>query len=171
VIVHSIFLKEIEMTKVWLLTGASRGLGRAIAETVLAAGDCLVAGARDPRALNDLASRYPETLRTVALDVNDPAAAEVSVQVALDTWGRLDVLVNNAGYGHLAPFEQMSAEDFRGQIETNLFGVVNLTRATVPVMRRQRSGHIFQVSSRLPNGPWAVSPKYSCRNWRRSGCM
>ena len=135
------------MTKVWLLTGASRGLGRAIAETVLAAGDRLVAGARDSRTLDDLAKRYPETLRTVALDVNDPVAAEAAVQTALDTWGRLDVVVNNAGFGHIVPFELMSAEAFREQIETNLFGVVNLTRAAVPVMRRQRSGHIFQVSS------------------------
>lgn len=135
------------MTRVWLLTGASRGLGRAIAETVLEAGDRLLAGARDPRTLDDLADRYPDTLRSVALDVNDPSAGEAAVQAALDAWGRLDVLVNNAGYGHLMPFEQMPAEDFRAQVETNFFGVVNLTRAAVPVMRRQRSGHIFQVSS------------------------
>jgi NAD(P)-dependent dehydrogenase (short-subunit alcohol dehydrogenase family) len=135
------------MTRVWFLTGASRGLGRAIAEAVLEAGDRLLAGARDPRTLADLATRYPETLRLAALDVNDPAAGEAAVQAALDAWGRLDVLVNNAGYGHLVPFEQMGAEEFRAQVETNFFGVVNLTRAVVPVMRRQRSGHIFQVSS------------------------
>jgi NAD(P)-dependent dehydrogenase (short-subunit alcohol dehydrogenase family) len=135
------------MTRVWLLTGASRGLGRAIAETVLAAGNRLLAGARDPRDLADLATRYPETLRIATLDVTDPAAGEAAVQAALDAWGRLDVLVNNAGYGHLVPFEQMGDDDFRAQVETNFFGVVNLTRAAVPVMRRQRSGHIFQVSS------------------------
>jgi NAD(P)-dependent dehydrogenase (short-subunit alcohol dehydrogenase family) len=135
------------MTRVWLLTGASRGLGRAIAETVLAAGDRLQAGARDPRTLADLAARYPETLRIATLDVTDPAAGEAAVQAALHAWGRVDVLVNNAGYGHLMPFEQMDAADFRDQVETNFFGVVNLTRAVVPVMRRQRSGHIFQVSS------------------------
>jgi len=135
------------MTRVWLVTGASRGLGRAIAETVLAAGDRLLAGARDPRTLADLAVCYPETLRIATLDVTDPAAGETAVRTALDAWGRLDVLVNNAGFGHLMPFEQMGAEDFRAQMETNFFGVVNLTRAVVPVMRRQRSGHIFQVSS------------------------
>jgi NAD(P)-dependent dehydrogenase (short-subunit alcohol dehydrogenase family) len=135
------------MTRVWLLTGASRGLGRAIAETVLAAGDRLLAGARDPQTLADLANRYPETLRIATLDVTDAAAGEAAVRAALDAWGRLDVLVNNAGYGHLMPFEQMGAEDFRAQVETNFFGVVNLTRAVVPVMRQQRSGHIFQVSS------------------------
>jgi NAD(P)-dependent dehydrogenase (short-subunit alcohol dehydrogenase family) len=135
------------MTRIWLLTGASRGLGRAIAETILAAGDRLVAGARDPQTLADLAKRYPETLRIATLDVTDPAAGEAAVRIALDAWGRLDVLVNNAGYGHLMPFEQMGSEDFRAQMETNFFGVVNLTRAVVPVMRRQGSGHIFQVSS------------------------
>ena len=135
------------MTRVWLLTGASRGLGRAIAETVLAAGDRLLAGARDPKTLADLAARYPETLRIATLDVTDPEAGKAAVQAALDAWGRLDVLVNNAGYGHLMPFEQMDAADFQDQVETNFFGVVNLTRAVVPVMRQQRSGHIFQVSS------------------------
>jgi NAD(P)-dependent dehydrogenase (short-subunit alcohol dehydrogenase family) len=135
------------MTRVWLLTGASRGLGRAIAETVLAAGDRLLAGAREPLTLADLAHRYPETLRVATLDVTDPAAGEAAVRAALDAWGRVDVLVNNAGFGHLMPFEQMGADDFRAQMETNFFGVVNLTRAVVPVMRRQRSGHIFQVSS------------------------
>ena len=135
------------MTCVWLLTGASRGLGRAIAETILAAGDRLVAGARDPHTLADLALRYPETLRIATLDVTEPAAAEAAVQIALGAWGRVDVLVNNAGFGHLMPFEQMGSEDFLAQLETNFFGVVNLTRAVVPVMRRQRSGHIFQVSS------------------------
>ncbi len=135
------------MTSVWLLTGASRGLGRAIAEAVLASGDRLLAGARDPRALADLANRFPETLRVATLDVKDPVAGEAAVATALDAWGRLDVLVNNAGYGHRMPFEQMDAEDFRAQMETNFFGVVNLTRVAVPVMRRQRSGHIFQVSS------------------------
>ncbi len=135
------------MTRVWLLTGASRGLGRTIAETVLAAGDRLLAGARDPQALADLATRYPETLRVAALDVTDPAAGEAAVAAALDAWGRVDVLVNNAGYGRFIPFEQMDGEDFRTQVETNFFGVVNLARAVVPVMRRQRAGHIFQVSS------------------------
>jgi NAD(P)-dependent dehydrogenase (short-subunit alcohol dehydrogenase family) len=135
------------MNRVWLLTGASRGLGRAIAETVLAAGDRLLAGVRDPQTLADLADRYPETLRVATLEVTDPAAGEAAVAAALDAWGRLDVLVNNAGYGHIMPFEQMADADFRAQLETNFFGVVNLTRAVVPVMRRQRSGHIFQVSS------------------------
>ncbi|KUY95931.1 oxidoreductase [Burkholderia territorii] len=129
------------MSKVWLVTGAARGLGRAIAEAVLAAGDRLVAGARDPARLADLEARYGDRLLPMELDVTDAAAA------ARDAFGRIDVLVNNAGYGHTAPFEQMDADTFRDQIETNLFGVVNLTRAVLPTMRAQRAGHIFQVSS------------------------
>ena len=135
------------MSKVWLVTGAARGLGRSISEAVLKNGDRLVAAARDPQRLDDLVARYPDQVRAVALDVTDEAAAQRAVQLALDAFGGLDVLVNNAGYGHTVPFEQMSSEDFRAQLETNLFGVVNLTRAVLPVMRGQRSGHIFQVSS------------------------
>ncbi len=135
------------MSKVWLVSGAARGLGRSISEAVLKNGDRLVAAARDPQRLDDLVARYPDQVRAVALDVTDEAAAQRAVQLALDAFGGLDVLVNNAGYGHTVPFEQMSSEDFRAQLETNLFGVVNLTRAVLPVMRGQRSGHIFQVSS------------------------
>lgn len=136
-----------DTAKIWLVTGAARGLGRLITEAVLAAGDCLVAGARDPDRLKDLVERYPDRIRPVALDVTDEAAAQRAVDHALNAFGRIDVLVNNAGYGHTAPFEQMTTQDFRDQVETNLFGVVNLTRAVLPVMRKQRAGHIFQVSS------------------------
>jgi len=135
------------MSKVWLITGSGHGLGRDIAEKVLAAGDRLVATARDPRMLDDLLAQHGERMRAVALDVTDPVAARAAVQVALEAFGRLDVLVNNAGYGHIAPFEQAGEADFRAQIETNFFGVVNVTRAALPVMRRQRSGHIIQISS------------------------
>ena len=136
-----------DTAKIWLVTGAARGLGRLITDAVLAAGDCLVAGARDPDRLKDLVECYPDRIRPVALDVTDEAAAQRAVDHALNAFGRIDVLVNNAGYGHTAPFEQMTTQDFRDQVETNLFGVVNLTRAVLPVMRKQRAGHIFQVSS------------------------
>ena len=136
-----------DTSKIWLVTGAARGLGRLISEAVLAAGDLLVAAARDPERLGDLVERYPDRIRPVALDVTDEVAAQRAVDHALNAFGRIDVLVNNAGYGHTAPFEQMTTQDFRDQVETNLFGVVNLTRAVVPVMREQRAGHIFQVSS------------------------
>jgi len=135
------------MAKVWLVTGSARGLGRKIVEAALAAGEHVVATARDPRRLADLVERYGERVRTVALDVTDSIAATGAVQAALDAFGRLDVVVNNAGFGHMSPFEQMPADDFRAQIDTNFYGVVNVTRAAVPVMRAQRSGHIIQISS------------------------
>lgn len=135
------------MSKVWLITGAARGLGRSIAEGVLAAGDRLVATARDPGRLADLQERYGDQLRTAVLDVADADASRAAVQAAVDGFGRLDVLVNNAGFGHVAPFEQMPDDDFRSQIDTNFHGVVNLTRAALPIMRLQRSGHIINVSS------------------------
>jgi NAD(P)-dependent dehydrogenase (short-subunit alcohol dehydrogenase family) len=135
------------MSKVWLITGAARGLGRSIAEAVLAAGDALVATARDTKRLGDLQKRYGDRLRTAVLDVTDAAAGRAAVQAAVDAFGRLDVLVNNAGFGHVAAFEQSPEEDFRAQIDTNFYGVVNLTRAALPIMRRQRGGHIINISS------------------------
>jgi NAD(P)-dependent dehydrogenase (short-subunit alcohol dehydrogenase family) len=135
------------MTKVWLVTGSARGLGRKIVEAALEAGERVVATARDPRQLADLVERFGERVRAVALDVTDSAAARAAVQATVDAFGRLDVVVNNAGFGHVAPFEQASEDDFRAQIDTNFYGVVNVTRAALPVMRQQRSGHIIQISS------------------------
>jgi NAD(P)-dependent dehydrogenase (short-subunit alcohol dehydrogenase family) len=136
-----------EMAKVWLITGSGNGLGRDIAEAALAAGDSVVAGARRLEELDPLVHQYGKRVTPVKLDVRDEEAAKAAVQAAVETYGRLDVLVNNAGYGHFAPFEQMTPEDFRDVVETCLFGVVYTTRAAVPVMHKQKSGHIFQVSS------------------------
>ncbi|MET8348561.1 MULTISPECIES: oxidoreductase [unclassified Micromonospora] len=135
------------MPRVWLITGSSRGLGRSLAEAVLADGDRLVATARDPAQLGDLADRHGDQIRTVALDVTDPAAARTAVHSAVDAFGSLDILVNNAGYADVAAIEDMPEDDFRAQIEANFYGVVNLTRAALPVMREQGRGHIVQVSS------------------------
>lgn len=135
------------MTKTWLITGSARGLGRSITEAALAAGNNVVATARDPGRLNDLQERYPDTLLTFALDVTDAEAAKAAVTFAVDSFGGVDVLVNNAGFGHTAPFEQTDEEDFRAQIDTNFYGVVNLTRAVLPGMRSRRSGHIINISS------------------------
>src|SRR5580700_4929700 len=134
-------------TQVWLITGSSRGLGRALAEAVLAAGHRLVATARNPEQLAGLVERHGNRVRAVALDVTDERASIAAVQTAVDAFGRLDVLANNAGYGDLASIEDTSMKDFRAQIETNLFGVVHMTKAAIPVMRRQGSGHILQFSS------------------------
>jgi NAD(P)-dependent dehydrogenase (short-subunit alcohol dehydrogenase family) len=134
--------------QVLLLTGASRGLGRAVAEAALAAGHQLVAGARTPAQLDDLAARYgADRLRVVALDVVDPAAAEAAVRTAVEAFGRLDVVVNNAGYADLAAVEDVTLDAFRAQIDTNLLGVVNVTKAALPVLREQGGGHVIQVSS------------------------
>ncbi|MES9538841.1 oxidoreductase [Actinomadura sp. NPDC000600] len=135
------------MARTWLITGASRGLGRHLTEAVLAAGDQVVATARRPEQLDDVVARFGERVRAVALDVTDPAAAVGAVKEATGAFGRLDVVVNNAGYANSAPIEEMAEEDFRAQVETNLFGVVNVTRAALPVLREQRSGVFVQVSS------------------------
>lgn len=135
------------MAKVWLITGSGNGLGRDIAEAALAAGDSVVAGARRLDELKPLVEEYGGRITPVSFDVRYEQAAKAAVQLALDTYGRLDVLVNNAGYGYFAPFEQMTSEQFRDVVETCLFGVVYSTHAALPAMRRQRSGHIFQISS------------------------
>jgi NAD(P)-dependent dehydrogenase (short-subunit alcohol dehydrogenase family) len=135
------------MTKTWLITGSSRGFGLALTRHVLDRGDHVVATARRPEQLKDLAERYGDRVRTIALDVTDPTAARAAVQGTLEAFGRLDVVVNNAGYATSASIEEMPEEDFRAQIETNLFGVVNVTRAALPVMREQGSGHFLQFSS------------------------
>src|SRR5579862_345054 len=135
------------MYKVWLVTGSASGLGRNIAEAVLASGDRLVATARDPRRLEDLVKKHGNQIRTAPLDVADEKAAHESVQAAVDVFGRLDVVVNNAGYGDIAPFEQLSSERFKALMDTNFYGVVNMTRAALPIMRKQKSGCILQISS------------------------
>jgi NAD(P)-dependent dehydrogenase (short-subunit alcohol dehydrogenase family) len=135
------------MSKIWLVTGSSRGLGRELAEAVLAAGHQLVATARKPEQLDYLVERYGDQVRAVALDVTDPAAARAAVQHAVDAFGRLDVLVNNAGYADVTSIEDFTEDDFRAQIDTNFYGVFNVTRAALPVLRQQGSGHIVQISS------------------------
>lgn len=135
------------MPKVFFLTGSSRGLGRAIAEATLAAGHNLIATARNPAALDDLADRYPQQLLALSLDVADAAAAEQAIAAGADRFGRIDVVINNAGYANLAAVEDITLEDFRAQIETNLFGVVNVTKAALPLLREQGDGYVIQVSS------------------------
>ncbi|MEV0847204.1 oxidoreductase [Streptomyces sp. NPDC049954] len=135
------------MSKTWLITGTSRGLGRALAETVLAAGHNVVATARRTDTVSDLVSVYGDRVRVVPLDVTDPAAARAAVGAAVAAFGRLDVLVNNAGYADLAAIEDMPEDVFRAQIDANFHGVVNVTRAALPVLREQGFGHILQISS------------------------
>ena len=143
------------MSRVWLITGSSRGLGRALAEAVLASGDNLVATARDPGQLADLSERYGDQVLTLALDVTDEAAAAAAVEAGVKRFGRIDVLVNNAGYGNVGSIEDTSLADFRAQIETNLFGTIIMTKAVIALMRGQGAGtssssHPSAAGSDLP---------------------
>jgi NAD(P)-dependent dehydrogenase (short-subunit alcohol dehydrogenase family) len=156
------------MSKVWLITGSSRGLGRELARAVLDAGHRLVATARKVEDLRELA-RYEGSVRTVALDVTDAAAARAAVAVATSAFGRLDVVVNNAGYANVSSIEDMAEDDFRAQIETNFFGVVNVTRAALPVLRAQRDGHIIQVSSIGGRGASPGLGAYQSAKWAVGG--
>src|SRR5713226_6307270 len=157
------------MAKVWLITGSGNGLGRDIAEAALAAGDNVVAGARRTEELAPLEAQYGERVKPVTLEVRDESVAQPAVGLAVDTFGRLDVLVNNAGYGQFAPFEQMSAEDFQAIMDTCFYGVVYTTRAAVPVMRKQKSGHIFQVSSVGGRMAIAGNTPYHAAKWAVGG--
>jgi NAD(P)-dependent dehydrogenase (short-subunit alcohol dehydrogenase family) len=132
--------------KVWFITGAGRGMGVDITRAALAAGHAVVATGRNPDTVSK-AIGASDDLLVVKLDVNNPADAEAAVQAAVERFGRIDVLVNNAGNFYAGFFEEMTPEDFRAQIETNLFGPVNVTRAVLPVMRTQRSGLVVQISS------------------------
>jgi NAD(P)-dependent dehydrogenase (short-subunit alcohol dehydrogenase family) len=135
------------MSKVWLVTGSSRGFGWEIVRAALGSGDSVVATARRPEQLEPLVVEFGDRMRAAALDVTDPAAARSAVQVAVDEFGALDVVVNNAGFAISAPIEEMRDEDFRAQIDANFYGVVNVTKAALPILHRQRRGHFIQFSS------------------------
>jgi NAD(P)-dependent dehydrogenase (short-subunit alcohol dehydrogenase family) len=135
------------MPKTWLITGSSRGLGRAISEAVLASGDNLAATARNKDGLNDLIAKFGDRVLVLSLDVTSYQSACEAVKATVHKFGRLDVVANVAGYGNLGPIEDTEIEDFRAQIETNLFGTIYLSKAAIPTMRQQRSGHIINFSS------------------------
>lgn len=135
------------MTRTWLITGSSRGFGREVAEAALRAGENIVATARHASQLGGLQDIGAARVRLVTLDVTDAPASRAAAATAVDEFGRLDVVVNNAGYANSAPIEHTPITDFRAQIETNLFGLVNATQAALPLFREQRSGHFIQFSS------------------------
>jgi NAD(P)-dependent dehydrogenase (short-subunit alcohol dehydrogenase family) len=137
---------EINSERVWLVTGASRGFGRALSEAVLERGERLVATARGSDFVETFGQEHPEA-HAVTLDVTDATQARAAVEAGLARFGRLDVVVNNAGYGHFGAVEELTEDELRAQLEVNLFGVINVTRAALPVLRRQRSGHLVQMSS------------------------
>jgi NAD(P)-dependent dehydrogenase (short-subunit alcohol dehydrogenase family) len=157
------------MSKVWFITGTSRGLGRAFVEAALAAGERVAATARNLADLNELRRTWGEQLLPLALDVTSKSQADSAIEKTIATFGRIDVLVNNAGYGNVAPIEDTTLNEFRAQIETNLFGVIIVTKAVLPYFRKQRAGHIFQITSiagRL--GPIGRAP-YAAAKWGVEG--
>jgi NAD(P)-dependent dehydrogenase (short-subunit alcohol dehydrogenase family) len=133
--------------KVWFITGTSRGFGRVWAQAALARGDRVAATARDVKTLAPLVERYGDLVMPLTLDVDDKAAAAAAIALAHERFGRLDVVINNAGYGLFGTIEEVSESEARAQIETNLFGALWVTQAALPLMRAQGSGHIIQVSS------------------------
>jgi NAD(P)-dependent dehydrogenase (short-subunit alcohol dehydrogenase family) len=132
---------------VWFVTGASSGLGRAISQAVLDRGHRLVAATRTPGTVQELVHEHPDRALAIALDVTDASASRAALSEAVARFGRLDVVVNNAGYGHVGAVEELSDAELRAQLDVNLFGVINVTRAALPHLRRQRSGHFVQMSS------------------------
>jgi NAD(P)-dependent dehydrogenase (short-subunit alcohol dehydrogenase family) len=135
------------MQQTWLITGSSRGLGRALVQAALDAGDRVAATARRPERLKDFSDKYGDRVLPLALDVTDSAAVRAAVQAAADRFGRLDVVVNNAGYANLAPVETGDDADFRAQFETNFWGVYTVSKAVIPQLRGQGGGTIVQFSS------------------------
>ncbi|MYN09621.1 oxidoreductase [Pseudoduganella aquatica] len=134
------------MSKVWFITGASRGFGVLMAKDALARGDSVAATARNPQAVIDAIGAHPNLL-ALRLDVTQEAAAVLAARAAVDRFGRIDVLVNNAGYGLLGAVEEASDAEVRALYDTNVFGLLNVTRAVLPHMRRQGGGHVMNISS------------------------
>jgi NAD(P)-dependent dehydrogenase (short-subunit alcohol dehydrogenase family) len=135
------------MQKSWFITGANRGLGVEIAKAALAAGDCVMATGRDPEQVLDALGGERECLMVARLDVTRSEDAEAAVEAAVQRFGAIDVLVNNAGYGHLGFFEETTVRDIRDQFDSNVFGLMQVTRAVLPSMRQARAGHILNMSS------------------------
>jgi NAD(P)-dependent dehydrogenase (short-subunit alcohol dehydrogenase family) len=159
----------IENDKVWFITGASKGLGREWSIAALERGDRVAATARDVSTLDDLRERFPQTLLPLTLDVDDRAADFAAVRRAADHFGRLDVVVNNAGYGQFGLIEEVSEAEARAQFETNVFGSLWVIQAALPILRAQRRGHILQVSSIGGISAFANVGTYNASKWAVEG--
>jgi NAD(P)-dependent dehydrogenase (short-subunit alcohol dehydrogenase family) len=135
------------MQQTWFITGSSRGFGRALVRAALTGGDLVAATARRPEQLAGLAEEFGDRIQPIRLDVTDPAAARSALTAAKERFGRIDVLVNNAGYANVSPIETTADDDFRAQFETNFWGVYNVTKAALPILREQKGGLVMQFSS------------------------
>ncbi len=157
------------MAKVWFITGASKGFGREWAEAALERGDSVAATARNLDDLAGLVDSYGDRVLPLKLDVTDRAADADAVRAAQEKFGRLDVVVNNAGYGHFGLVEELSESDVRDQLETNFFGALWVTQAALPYLREQRSGHIIQVSSIGGISAFPLVGAYHASKWALEG--
>ena len=149
------------MSKIWFITGSSRGFGRRFAEAALSRGDKVAATARNTDSLTDLVAAYGDAILSLPLDVTDKAAVTGAVQQAHDRFGRLDVVVNNAGYGLFGMVEELTEDDIRAQFDTNVFGALWVTQAVLPYLRAQGSGHIINVSSVLGVAAFPTTGAYT----------
>ena len=156
-------------SKVWFITGTSKGFGRIWAEAALARGDRVAATARDVTTLRPLVERYGERVAAIALDVTDRTAVHSAISESHERFGRLDVVVNNAGYGLFGAIEEVSEAEARAQLETNLFGALWVTQAVLPILRGQRSGHIIQVSSIGGVNAFPIVGLYHASKWGLEG--
>jgi NAD(P)-dependent dehydrogenase (short-subunit alcohol dehydrogenase family) len=156
-------------SKVWFITGTSKGFGRVWAEAALARGDRVAATARDVKTLAPLVQRYGERVAAMPLDVTDKGAVDTSIKQAHARFGRLDVVINNAGYGLFGAVEEVSEAEARAQIETNVFGALWVTQAALPIMRAQGSGHIIQVSSIGGLNAFPTIGLYHASKWALEG--
>ncbi|MEW2488659.1 SDR family NAD(P)-dependent oxidoreductase [Streptomyces sp. NPDC048411] len=157
------------MSKVWFVTGSSRGLGRNFVEAALSRGDKVAATARNPEHLDELVAAYGEAVLPLELDVTDEAAVHESVKRAKEHFGRLDIIVNNAGYGLSGAVEELTERDLRDQLETNLFGAVWVVQAALPHLREQGGGHIIQISSVGGVSAFPLSGGYCASKWALEG--
>jgi NAD(P)-dependent dehydrogenase (short-subunit alcohol dehydrogenase family) len=157
------------MSKVWFITGTSKGFGRIWAEAALERGDRVVATARNAATLAELVDRYGDNVLALALDVTDKAAVDAAITRAHGHFGRLDVVVNNAGYGLFGMVEEVSEQEARAQLETNLFGALGVTQAALPILREQGSGHIIQVSSIGGVNAFPMVGLYHASKWGLEG--
>jgi NAD(P)-dependent dehydrogenase (short-subunit alcohol dehydrogenase family) len=157
------------MSKVWFITGASRGFGKEFARAALQRGDSVAATARNTDSLDDLVGEFGDRLLALELDVTDRDADLAAVQQAHDRFGRLDIVVNNAGFGQFGAVEELSEQEFRDQIETNLFGALWITQAALPFLREQGSGHIIQISSVGGVGAFPNIGAYHASKWGLEG--
>ena len=157
------------MTKTWFITGASKGFGREWTEAALERGDNVAGTARNLGDLDDLIENYGDTFLPIQLDVTDRDADFAAVNRAAEHFGQLDIVINNAGYGHFGMIEELSEDDMRAQMETNFFGALWITQAALPIMRAQGSGHIIQVSSIGGISAFPTVGAYHASKWALEG--